>query len=422
MHGDPFPTRPNCQDGDPAMLPFEAARQRMLDPLTPVPGTVTWPVRDTLGMVLAEEIRAPVDVPSHTNAAVDGYAVRGDDLREGETVVLRLCGDAFAGHPFTGGVAPGQCVRIMTGAPMPAGTDTAIMQEHTVIDSDRVSIAPGRRPGENVRKAGEDIQRGAVALTSGTVLHPAHIGLLASLGRAEVRIRRPLRVAFFSTGDELRSVGEPLGPGEIYDSNRYTLHGMLRRLNVDIVDLGVVCDQPQALRAAFARAAESADVLLTSGGVSVGEADYVRGILEELGQVEFWKIAMKPGRPFACGRIGDCRFFGLPGNPVAVMVTFYELVQPALRRLQGITETDAGRRLQLPCRSRLRKKPGRTEFLRGIIEPGADGGFEVRTTGPQGSGILRSMSEANCFIILPHDSGDLEPGALVEVQPFDGLV
>ncbi|MGA7800500.1 MAG: gephyrin-like molybdotransferase Glp, partial [Gammaproteobacteria bacterium] len=275
---------------------------------------------------------------------------------------------------------------------------------------------------QNVRRAGEDLARGRPALRAGTRLLPAHLGLIASLGIGEVQVQRPPRVAFFSTGDELRSIGETLDSGQIYDSNRYTLYGMLRRLGVTVLDLGVVRDRPQALREAFQRASMDADVLVTSGGVSVGESDFVKDILDELGTVDFWKIAMKPGRPFAFGKLGDCAFFGLPGNPVAVMVTFYQFVQPALSHLAGQTPAPLTPVFKVRCESEIRKKPGRTEFYRAVLEPDASGTLIVRTTGAQGSGVLRSMAEANCFVILPPESGSVSPGALVDVQPFEGLV
>jgi molybdopterin molybdotransferase len=295
------------------------------------------------------------------------------------------------------------------------------MQEQVALEGGRISVGPGHRAGENLRRAGEDLAQGQVALAAGKRLGPAELGLLASLGMAEVPVRRRPRVAFFSTGDELCSIGEVLDEGDVYDSNRYTLYGMLSRLGVEPVDLGVIPDRPEALRGAFRDAAGSADAVITSGGVSVGEADYVKAVLAQLGQVDFWKIAMKPGRPLAFGLIGDCPFFGLPGNPVAVMVTFYQLVQPALRRLAGETEYLPWR-FPVPCQTRLRKRPGRTELQRGLLELDPDGQLSVRTTGKQGSGILSSMSQADCFIVLPAESGDVEPGDLVLVEPFQGLV
>ena len=288
-------------------------------------------------------------------------------------------------------------------------------------DGSGIRIDGSTRKGDNVRQAGEDIAAGDLILTEGRRLNPADIGLIASLGIAEVSVVRRLRVAFFSTGDELRSIGETLGDGAIYDSNRYTLHGMLERMGTDIIDMGVIKDDLEALEEAFAIAAANADVLITSGGVSVGEADYIKEILAKLGQVDFWKVAIKPGRPLAFGHVGDAVFFGLPGNPVSVMVTFYEFVQPALRKMIG--ENDSGiLTLKARCDSRLKKRPGRVEYQRGILRGDEDGNLVVVKTGAQGSGILTSMSQANCFIILPIDSSGIEPGMYVDIQPFSGLV
>ncbi|RME35768.1 MAG: molybdopterin molybdenumtransferase MoeA, partial [Gammaproteobacteria bacterium] len=334
---------------------------------------------------------------------------------------LRRVGTALAGHPFEGSVEPGECVRIMTGAPLPEGADTVVMQEAVETEGEMVRVPAGLRPGENVRMAGEDIRRGQPVLEPGRRLTAADLGLLASVGIAEVNVFRPLRVAFFSTGDELRSIGERLRPGDVYDSNRYTLHGMLARLGAQRLDLGVVPDDPATMRRTFEEAAREADVVITSGGVSVGEADYVKGILEELGEVGFWKIAIKPGRPLAFGRVGEAVFFGLPGNPVSVMVTFYQFVQPALRRMQGEPPAEP---LLVRARTvdRLKKRPGRTEFQRGRMERDTQGELTVSSVGNQGSGVLSSMHRANCFIILEPDRGGVEPGELVTVQPFDGLI
>ncbi len=417
---------PSCRDAsDPQSLPVEAARRRILEALQPLPHTQMLALRAALGRVLAEDVLSPIDVPAHTNSAIDGYAVASADLPERDAVTLRVVATARAGHPIATAIGPGECIQIMTGAPMPPGTDTALMQEHVQREGERITVGTGHRAGENVRQAGEDLTAGQAAIRAGERLLPAQLGLLASLGRAEVRVRRRPRVAFFSTGDELRSVGQALGPGEIYDSNRYSLYGMIKRLDLELLDFGVIPDRPDRLREAFEIAAREADAIVTSGGVSVGEADFVKQILAELGQVDFWKIAMKPGRPFAFGRVDNAWFFGLPGNPVAVMVTFYQFVQPALERLAGL-DTAASRNgtstLRAPVTQALRKRPGRTEFVRGILEVDGAGQWQVRPSGPQGSGILRSMSEANCFIVLAHDAGSVESGDLVDVQPFAGLV
>jgi len=398
-----------------------AARQRLSAAITPIGSRERLALRSTLARVLAEDVVSPIDVPSHTNSAMDGYALRCADLTRGGTTVLDCVGTALAGGPYTGTAGPGQCVRIMTGAPLPAGTDTVVMQEQVTREGDRVQIDGEHRLGQNVRRAGEDLARGEAVLEAGRRLTAADLGLLGSLGRAELSVYRRPRVAFFSTGDELRSIGEPLGEGDVYDSNRYSLYGMLRRDGVELRDLGVVRDDPQLTREALRDAAAGSDVVITSGGVSVGEADYIKDVLTELGQVDFWKIAMKPGRPLTFGRVGGAWFFGLPGNPVSVMVTYYQFVRPALRRLMGESDTTP---LTLParCTSPLYKRPGRTEFQRGVLSTGPDGTLEVSRTGAQGSGILRSMSLANCFILLPEDSAGAEAGETVTVQPFQGLI
>ncbi|MEJ2507912.1 MAG: molybdopterin molybdotransferase MoeA [Gammaproteobacteria bacterium] len=416
----PIP-QPGCDDYDPNSLTVEQAMSRIAESVEPIDGAESVALRAALGRTLDEAVLSPIDVPPYTNSAMDGYALRGADLPDQGEARLQVVGTALAGQPFEGGIGAGQCVRIMTGAKMPEGTDTVVMQEHTEREDDTVRIGSGHRPGQNVRAAGEDLARGKPVLSRGKRLGPADIGLLASLGVPEVRVKRRLRVAFFSTGDELRSLGEPLEEGQIYDSNRYTLYGLLSELGVELIDMGVVRDRREDVEAAFEQAAGTADAVITSGGVSVGEADYVKDTLERLGQVGFWKIAMKPGRPLAFGRVGRAYFFGLPGNPVSVMATFYELVLPALRRLMGQEHTQPVS-LTVPCAERLKKRPGRVDFQRGILTREADGTLAVRSTGAQGSHILSSMSRANCFIVLPSDWGDVEPGTQVEVQPFEGLL
>lgn len=417
----------SCVNGyDPNALPVAQAREFIARLVPRVEGVEMLALRSALGRVLARDVISDINVPSHDNSAMDGYALRGTDLAAGGDTVLQVVGSGLAGDGYQGDVAPGQCVRIMTGATMPAGLDTVVPQEFVKVDGDRVVIPAGAvRPGENRRLAGEDLARGDVALAAGRVLRPADIGMLASLGRAEVPVWRRLRVAFFSTGNELRSIGEPLDPGCVYDSNRYTLWGMLQRLGVDVLDMGVVRDDPQALEAAFREAAANADVVITSGGVSVGEADYTKAIMARLGDVLFWRIAMRPGRPMALGRIETggrgAILFGLPGNPVAVMVTFYALVRDALLAMSGATPAPLPM-LRAASVTPIRKKPGRTEYQRGIVTPAADGGWEVRITGSQGSGILRSMSQANGLVVLAHDQGNVAAGELVDVLPFDGLI
>ena len=417
----------SCVAGyDPSALPVAQA-QDFIARLVPVVQTVEMkPIRDALGRVLAQDIVSPIDVPAHDNSAMDGYALRGSELRADSPTRLQVVGSGLAGQNFSGTVPPGACVRIMTGAVMPVGLDTVVPQEFTQQEGDAVLVPPGLlRSGDNRRLAGEDLARGEVALAAGRVLRPADLGLLASLGRAEVPLRRRLRVAFFSTGDELRSIGEPLDAGCVYDSNRYTLWGMLQRLGVEAIDMGVVRDDPAALRETFTQAAACADAVITSGGVSVGEADHTKRIMAELGEVLFWRIAMRPGRPMAIGRIGTAPhqaiLFGLPGNPVAVMVTFYAFVRDALLRMAGGTPEPLPL-LRAACTTALRKKPGRTEFQRGIVSRAADGGWQVAITGSQGSGILRSMSQANGMVLLHHAQGNVAAGEPVDVLPFDGLI
>ncbi|MEQ8428273.1 MAG: molybdopterin molybdotransferase MoeA [Gammaproteobacteria bacterium] len=413
----------SCMDDfDPESLTPDKALEKIFTSLSRMTQTEEVPVREALQRVLANDIKSGINVPSGRNSAMDGYAIHAEDLPESGTRTLHLAGSSFAGQPFHGNVEKGECVRIMTGAIMPGTTDTVVIQEHAEKQDDTaIIIGTDTKPCSNVREAGEDLAVGDLVLQKGMRLAPADIGLLASLGIAQVPVFRKLRVAFFSTGDELRSIGEELEDGMIYDSNRYTLFGMLSRLGADIIDMGVVKDDPALLEQAFIEARDKADVLLTSGGVSVGEADYVKDVLTRLGDVNFWKVAMKPGRPLTFGKLGDTFFFGLPGNPVSVMVTFYQFVQPALRQLMGENYSPPIL-LKVPCLSSLRKRPGRVEYQRGVLEQQDDGSMAVRKTGKQGSGILRSMADANCFIVLPLESSGVNPGDSVDVQLFNGLV
>jgi molybdopterin molybdotransferase len=412
----------SADDYDPNSMPVDKAREHIGAFLAPVSATERLHIRAALGRVLAEDVISPVDVPGYDNSAMDGFAVRFDDLRQDAETRLRLAGTALAGKPFAGELGPGEALRIMTGAVLPPGADTVIMQERARIADGAVMVTAVPKRGTNTRRAGEDLKRGEPALRKGKALRPAELGLLASLGIGEVTVYRKVRVAFFSTGDELVSIGHPLGPGQIYDSNRYTLHGMLTRLGCEVLDMGVIRDTPEAVEAAFAEAAGAADVVITSGGVSVGEADFVKQILDRLGEVLFWKIAMKPGRPLAYGKIGNAHFFGLPGNPVAVMVTFYQFVRDALLRLQGQSPVPPLPTMKVVCTSPIRKAPGRTEFQRGILSIDDAGQWTVRTTGDQWSGILSSMSQAHCFIVLPTETGNVDAGSRVDVQLLEGLV
>jgi molybdopterin molybdotransferase len=413
----------SCVAGyDPNALPVAQAQEFIARLVPRVTAVESVALRSALGRVLARDIVSAIDVPSHDNSAMDGYALRGADLAADGDTRLRIAGTGFAGQAFDGAVPAGHCVRIMTGAVMPAGLDTVVPQEFTKVEGGAVRVPAGAvRTGDNRRLKGEDLARGSSALRAGRLLKPADLGLLASLGQAEVPVLRRLRVAFFSTGDELRSIGEPLDAGCVYDSNRYTIWGMLQRLGCEVIDLGVVRDDPVALRAAFSEAAASADAVITSGGVSVGEADHTKAIMAELGDVLFWRIAMRPGRPMAIGRIGSSILFGLPGNPVAVMVTFYAFVRDALRAMSGMA-AEPQPMLRAACTTPLRKKPGRTEYQRGIVTRGPDGRWQVAITGSQGSGILSSMSAANGMVVLHHGQGNVAAGDEVDVIPFDGLV
>ncbi len=420
----------SCIDGyDPDALRVDKAGEVIRACLTPVAGVELVPVREALGRVLAQEIVPTIDVPGHDNSAMDGWAVRSGDLPSGGEIQLLEVGTALAGKPLHGPVHAGECVRVMTGAVMPQGTDTVVVQEVCRAEvgdaGKRIFIPPGQKAGQNVRAAGEDLKAGVPVLKAGQALRASELGLIASLGIGEVGVRRRLRVAFFSTGDELASIGRPLEEGQVYDSNRYTLHGMLARLGVESIDLGVVRDDPALLEAAFRKAAASADAIITTGGVSVGEADFVKQLMAQLGEVLFWKIAMRPGRPMAFGRIvsgeHSAFLFGLPGNPVAVMVTFYQFVRDALLVLSGRQDAVEIPLLSAVSSQPIRKVPGRTEYQRGVLYR-EGGAWRVRTTGQQGSGVLRSMSEANCFIVLEHERGAVKAGEPVQVQLFEGLI
>ncbi|HEV7618145.1 MAG TPA: gephyrin-like molybdotransferase Glp [Burkholderiaceae bacterium] len=413
-------------DYDPNALPVAQAQQIIRQFVTPVDAVEKVALRAALDRVLATDIISPINVPAHDNSAMDGYALRSTDLGADSAVTLKIVGTAYAGRGYDGAVGRSECIRIMTGAVMPVECDTVVPQEFTKNATETSVTIPADvvKAGDNRRFKGEDLQAGKPALSKGKILRPADIGLLASLGIAEVPVQRRLRVAFFSTGDELRSIGEPLDEGCVYDSNRYTLYGMLARLGCDMIDMGVVRDDPASLEAAFRCACENADAIITSGGVSVGAADYTKQMMAQLGDVTFWKIGMRPGRPMAFGKISSngksAYLFGLPGNPVAVMVTFYFFARDALLHMMGADSSPLPL-MRAISQSGIRKKPGRTEYQRGILSKDADGNQQVRITGSQGSGILRSMSEANCMVVLHDDQAGVKPGDPVDVLLFDGL-
>lgn len=424
MSDPPRSTRPAItaptRDGSSESIPVDIASTIIERAVAPVAGEERLPLDAALDRVLARDLVSPIDVPAHDNAAMDGYAFRITDLAADGSTRLTIRGSAFAGRPFDGTVAPGHAVRVMTGAVIPAGLDSVVMQESVRGDGDTIEIDPAQHAGQHVRRRGEDLAVGGVAIAAGRLLTPSDVGLIASLGIAQVTVRRRPRVAFFTTGNELRAPGQPLAPGQIYDSNRHTLQAMLTRLGVQPLDLGTVADDPASLESVMRSAASSADAIISSGGVSVGEADFTRTVLAALGDVAFWSIAMRPGRPLAFGRIGEAHYFGLPGNPVATMIAFYVFVRPALRRLAGVTGSTPPV-VQAIADGAFDKKPGRTEYQRGVLFTGEDGRTRVRSTGPQGSGVLSSLSRANCLVVLGHARPAVVPGDIVDCLPLDGL-
>ena len=413
---------PSCMDDyDPNSMPVVKARQFIKQFLCPIQKTETLPIRETLGRILATDILSPSNVPNYDNSAMDGYAFNADDINPEKPTSLKVIGTAFAGKAFNTELKSGECVRIMTGGMMPTGADTVIVQERVALEGDSITFTEAPKRKMNVRYAGEDLQQGQIVLTTGHIMRPADLGLVASLGIAEMSVYRKLKVAFFSTGDELASVGDVLNTGQVYDSNRYTLYGMLSRLGAEIIDMGAIADDPDVLESTLLAASKQADVIITSGGVSVGEADYMKLLLAKHGQVVFWKIAMKPGRPLAYGKVGNAHYFGLPGNPVAVMVTFYQFVREAMLVLMGQPKPAPLPMFNVVCTENIRKLTGRTEFQRGLLFADSDGVWKVKPTGSQGSAILSSMSLANCFIVLDEIVGNLDAGAIVQVQVLDGL-
>ncbi len=413
----------SCNDiNEPGLMPVAEARARILTQIQAVSGHQYLPIEQCRGRILAEDMIAPRSVPIQDNSAVDGYAFCAADQADNGATQLTVIGTALAGVPFSGSVARGQCVRITTGAALPDGADTVIMQEQVQIrGGNTIRFDERLKHGQNVRYAGEDLKQGQCILPAGKYLLPADIGLMASLGLCEIQVRRPLRIAIASTGNELIDPGNILESGRIYDSNRYSLTAALDKPGLSVIDLGILADDPDTLLTQFRQAADSADLLITSGGVSVGEADYTKTALQQAGHIDFWKIAIKPGRPLAFGSLQNKPFFGLPGNPVAVLVTFYQFVLPALEKMLGLTGKPIAPILKARALEPLSKKPGRTEIQRGWLEPDEQGQWTVRSTGKQGSGILHSISSANAFIVLPHDSGTIDAGDWVAVQPFAGL-
>ena len=405
-------------DYDKTSLSVDEAVENILSHVKCIESDELLPIRDCIGRILAADVVSPINVPPHVNSAMDGYAYKHTDSITKSNNHYKIIGTAFAGKPFDAKVGSDEAVRIMTGGVIPENTDTVVIQENTSVFENTLEIIKKPKLGENVRLTGEDIKINETVLQKGRKITVADLGLIASLGMGELKVHKRPKVVFFSTGDELKSIGSKLRPGDIYDSNRYTLFGMLKKANVDLIDMGVVKDTYEGIKAALVDAKTKADVIITSGGVSVGEADYIKDVLANIGKVKFWKVSMKPGRPLAFGSIGNAHFFGLPGNPVSVMVGFHQFVAPALTKLSG---ADYSRPLHITAIANepIRKRPGRTEFQRGIMSQGADDQLLVKPTGDQGSGILMSMSRSNCFIVLPLESSDIKAGSSVAIIPFN---
>lgn len=414
----------SCADPiEESLIPVDAAKNAIFAAITPLPGRQRLCIENALGRTLATDVIATADVPAQTNSAVDGYAINSQDIVSAAThkKQFNLLGSALAGVPFTGNYEVNGCVHIMTGAAIPSGFDTVIMQEHVQVQGLNIVIDRQHEPGQNVRKAGENLKCGDSVLPAGRLITVADIGLLASMGITEVDVRRKLRIAIASTGDEILDLGESNESLGVYDSNRYMLLAALDRPDIELIDLGILPDRADTIQTSFSGAATHADMIISSGGVSVGTADHTKTALDAVGQINFWKVAIKPGRPLAFGKIDESVFFGLPGNPIAVLITFYLFVLPAIETLLGITEKPIVARFQARATQAIRKKSGRTEIQRGIINRMENGEWQVATTGKQGSGILRSMSLANALIILDHDSGNVEPGDWVDVLPLSSL-
>ncbi|PVZ87115.1 molybdopterin molybdotransferase [Serratia sp. S1B] len=408
----------HCTTSD--LISLEQALEKMLSQIMPLQQTESIELTHAAGRITATPVISPIDVPPFANSAMDGYAVRVNELK-GNTP-LPVAGKAFAGAPFTEQWPANTCIRIMTGAPIPTGADAVVMQEQAEVSDQGVCFNAPVVTGQNIRLAGEDIQQGAQVLAAGVKLGPTQLPLLASLGIAELQVMRKLKVALFSTGDELQPVGQPLQAGQIYDTNRFAVRLMLEQLGCSVIDLGIIPDDQAALRAAFIQADQQADVVISSGGVSVGEADYTKKMLDELGEISFWKLAIKPGKPFAFGKLNHAWFCGLPGNPVSAALTFYQLVQPLLAKLAGHTEWHLPPRLKARALTPLKKSPGRLDFQRGIFSSNADGELQVSTTGHQGSHIFSSYSQGNCFIVLERQRGSVAAGEMVEIEPFNALL
>lgn len=407
-----------CSQESNALISLQQALDNIRQSITPIKGTERVILKNALNRIAAQNVHSPINIPLERNSAMDGYALNSRDITPSESFSLKQVGTSWAGKPFQGELNPGECIRIFTGGVVPESADSVIMQEQASAKGNTIQFPAKITPFNNIRQAGDDIQQGDCLIKRGKKIAAADMALLASAGVYDIGVRRKIRIGYFSTGDELIPIGQQPGSGCIYDSNRYALHALLSNPNHSIADLGVIKDDKQLLQQAFCQAAQQFDVIISTGGASVGDADYVQEILHSIGRVNFWKIAIKPGKPLAFGRIGNSYFFGLPGNPVSVIATFQQIVAPALEQLSG-NQTTQAIRISAICTDRLKKQPGRQEFQRGILNQSADGQFQVQSAGKQGSHILSAASQANCYIILPAQSSGVNPGESVWVEPFD---
>ena len=413
----------SCCDAS-GLMPLSEALETMQKSLSKVCDKITLPLSEALGFTLSDNIMSPANVPPFNNSAMDGYALLASDLKnctEATPIILQQIGQSFAGAPFNGEIKPGQCIRIMTGAVVPDSLDCVVMQEQCVAEGGSITFIHSPSRYNNIRFVGEDLKVGQAVLQQGHKLTPRDIPLLASLGIASVAVYRQLKVAVLSSGDELKGLGDTLGSGEIYDTNRYSIMALLSRLNVEVIDFGIIKDDYALIKAAMIQADEQADVVITSGGVSVGEADFIKEVLNEIGEIGFWKLAIKPGKPFAFGKLQNSVFFGLPGNPVSAIVTLYQLAVPAMAKMGGETIKPA-LRFNAICSDGLHKSPGRTDFQRGFYSVDKEGKLIVKTTGNQGSGVFSSMSYSNCFIVLEQERGNIIAGETVIVEPYSPLM
>lgn len=403
----------------PGLLPFQQALTKMLAAVIPVEKTETLVIGKVLGRVLAHDISSPLNVPPHDNSAMDGYAFSHDSLNGRE--FLTLAGRSMAGAPFQGECPKGHCIRIMTGAKMPQSCDTVEMQENCHVEGESIRFLEHRNTGDNVRYTGEDITKGHIVFALGRKLSAIDVGVLASLGIESIDVMVKLTIGLIATGDELKEPGQSLTEGDIYESNSHAVGAMLKKLDVNIINYGIISDEEHLIKAAFEQADQQCDAVISSGGVSVGDADYTKLVLEQLGEVNFWKIAMKPGKPFAFGKLPNSVFFGLPGNPVSALVTAHQLVIPALLKMQNCHRQIP---LMMPAKTmtNLRKSPGRMDFQRGVVSRNEHGELVVHSTGSQGSGVLTSLAMANCYIVLPAKQGKVLAGETVDIQLFDEYI